>query len=337
MTKEELETRICEYFGGRISADEARQLLHDVANDKNASESYERLSRTWGMASMPGEEEMERNLRQLHRMILRDEEKVVPLYPRRHFNIAKWVAIAACFVFIALNVSSWMQGRIRKQLMAEIAPTSVCTPHGVRTKVKLPDGSSVVMNSSSNLSYYDDPERNERTVSLQGEATFDVKHNTEKPFVVHTDELNITVLGTKFNVNAYNDDDDICVALIRGKVALKSKNGKEMILLPNEEARYNRKTGRLYKNPIDATEEISWHDGNIHFKNATFASLVSPLRHQYGVNIEIKSKVLHRQLFTGSFDGSKSINEILQEINVEKQFRWVQTGNTFIIYDNTNN
>lgn len=119
-------------------------------------------------------------------------------------------------------------------------------PLGSQTKVVLPDGSVVCLNSGSVLKYDPAFVRNKnREVYLVGEGYFEVHKNTEKPFIVHTEDLNIKVLGTVFNIRAYKEEPNIEVALVEGKVNVFSQSEEKgnIVLRPNQRAVYDKKQG----------------------------------------------------------------------------------------------
>lgn len=117
---------------------------------------------------------------------------------------------------------------------------TVEAPYGSKTKLYLPDGTLVWLNAGSKMSYAQDFGINERSLNLSGEAYFEVTRNEEIPFKVHTEELDVKVLGTKFNFRNYKDDLEAKVCLLEGKVALNTRQ-KETILHPDQQALLDKK------------------------------------------------------------------------------------------------
>lgn len=187
--------------------------------------------------------------------------------------------------------------------------------YGTQSKVVLADGSSVYLNSGSKLTF---PQtfnyQAERQVTLEGEGYFEVAKNKEQPFVVQANRLKIKVLGTKFNVDAYNDNTSVSVALVEGSVELQDNSGKHdntpMSLAPNQIATLEVESQKLTKTDVDDLNKyIAWINGRIVFFGDPIQTVVKKLSKWYNVDIVISDKRLENYRFTGTF-----INEPLEQV-----------------------
>ena len=145
--------------------------------------------------------------------------------------------------------------------------------------------------------------------------------------------LQVQVVGTVFNVRAYDDDNYVMVSLLEGRVNLSASANSVMKLFPNEQALYNKNTGRMEKLKTNASKACDWLDGGLTFENASFADIAHRLERKFQVKISIESERLKAEHFSGSFDSNQNIYDILHEINVEKQYTWKVSGDTIFITD----
>ena len=178
--------------------------------------------------------------------------------------------------------------------------TSVITENGQRSKVVLPDSSIVWLNSGTTLSYnysLDDV----RSVILSGQGFFQVTRNENKPFVVQCGEINVQVLGTKFDVNAYPVNDKISVVLESGSVELKHNRFLlDYVLKPGEKADYDITEKNVKVSEADVKKYTSWKDGKLIFKNDPMKLVIEELERWYNIKIEVKDQEVYNSIFTGT-------------------------------------
>ncbi len=158
--------------------------------------------------------------------------------------------------------------------------------------VILPDGSLVTLNSNSAISYRE--KEKGREVELSGEAYFDVKHDERRPFFVTATEVRVKVLGTSFNVKAYESDDSISTTLLKGSVLLESQAGKRsrMELEPNQHVSFVRAENAFVPGDIRDYYEAGWRNGNLVFENEPLKNILPELEKWYGVPFEIEEDLL---------------------------------------------
>ncbi len=191
----------------------------------------------------------------------------------------------------------------------------VVSPSATRSHLSLPDGSRVVLNGNSSLKYHTNFNKN-RIVELKGEAYFDVAHKFGSRFLVKTENLDVQVLGTKFSVTAFKNDNMVGVILKDGKVKLKGKNNSfSEVLKPNEAFYYNKrnKSGRL-KN-VDAKRLTAWKDGVLIFRDEPLREVLKKLGRWYDVQFDVKDKKVLNFTYRATFR-NESLEEVLRLITL---------------------
>lgn len=191
----------------------------------------------------------------------------------------------------------------------------VRTGYNEKTKVILPDNSTVWLNAGSSLSYSEDFIAETREVSLVGEAYFDVVKIQDSPFVVHVSGSDITVKGTRFNVTAYSNEEEIAASLIEGSIVFASdKVSVEMI--PGEQLVYNVYTEDITKTKIDTRPSISWINGKLDYASISLQKLLDRLSSLYGVEFHYTPIKYKNRQFRIKLNDSEPIEDILNAISV---------------------
>ena len=201
-----------------------------------------------------------------------------------------------------------------------IAFQEVTSPFGMSSKIDLPDGSTVWLNSGSKLKYPVVFAKAERKVYLSGEAFFKVQSDKSHPFIVSTAKLNVKAVGTQFNVEAYLTDSVTAVTLMKGKVSVNMYDNKNEQLQPNE---------RLVLNSISKTYCITqtdahwgmWKDGILAFRDESLEDVFKRIGRIYNVDIKVKDPVVARQIYRATFEG-ESFDEILRLLKISAPIRY---------------
>lgn len=187
-------------------------------------------------------------------------------------------------------------------------------PVGGYYKLTLPDGTKVWLNAESELRYPICFSGQTRSVHLKGEAYFDVHHNAEQPFVVHARLTSVVVLGTAFNLNAYEDETNVYTTLVRGKVrVLAEASGQEIVLVPGEQGVMNR-GGQLSKQQVEVEQYIAWLEGSFVFKSMKLEEIMRQLRRWYDFDLFYQNPEVKSYEFRGSIDRYMKIERVLKMI-----------------------
>lgn len=194
------------------------------------------------------------------------------------------------------------------------------TSKGEKLKFILQDGTTVLLNSASQLSY----RRNSaREVLLLGEAFFEVAKDSLHPFKIHSGAITTTVLGTSFNVKAFENEEEVAISVVSGEVKVQQQNPvskQEVHLIPGEQAIYQAKDTVLIKKEFDDQDVLSWKEGRLYFKNASFSEILSSLERWYGVEIEVQRKGIEDG-FSGSYT-NRSLESVLEGMSFVLNFEY---------------
>jgi len=203
----------------------------------------------------------------------------------------------------------------------------------------LSDKSKVLLNSVSSLKYLNHfSNTNKRNVSLEGEAYFEVTKNKKLPFIVHTKDLNVKVLGTKFNISSYQNDKNSSVFLEEGSVSInKSSEGinpeKSIILKPKQRLIIQKK--QLIINEVSTKKYVAWKKRELYFKNDRFEDIVKKMERYYDITIKLESIDLNENRYTGTFT-TETIDEILMVFKELSNFNYTNKNNIITISKSTN-
>lgn len=236
----------------------------------------------------------------------------------------EWVQRAAAILFIPLLVTALLQyWGDDKQELANMM--EVKTNPGMTTSLTLPDGTIVFLNSESTLSYPSSFEGDTRNVTLQGEAYFEVAKNPEKKFIVSTShQSQIEVLGTHFNVEAYEKEDRVQATLVEGKIGFiftQDNKSKKILMDPGQKLIYDSKDSKIQLYSTSGEAEIAWKEGKIIFRNTPLAEGLRMLEKRYNVEFIIKNDRLRGDAFTGTFTNQR-LERILEYFQLSSQIRW---------------
>lgn len=236
--------------------------------------------------------------------------------------------------------------------------SEVVAKPGARTKLVLPDGTQVWLNSGSKLNYQNDFNAKQREVELEGEAFFDVTKDVHRPFIVHAASINIKVVGTAFAVKSYPQDETVEATLLRGVIEVSRKdnpNAPKVILKPNEKLIFNKQVGStasqnvvadLHKNstihdisvtavskaiPDSEKVETGWVYNRLVFDGDSFEELAQKMERWYNVKIIFKSENLSHYRFKGAF-ANETIREALNALQLTVKFSYQINDNEIEIY-----
>lgn len=209
------------------------------------------------------------------------------------------------------------------------------TPIASQTQLLLSDGTKILLNSNSYITYGQDFGIKSREIFLQGEGYFEVAHNPQMPFNVKTANITVQVLGTKFNFRDYPEDEKAIVSLIEGKVSLKNQMTPEadITLAPHEEMVLKKGQKVMMKMEMNAQTALQWTKGQLVFDEEPLSEVVKVLNRNYGVKIEISDSNLEKLKVFGSFDkSSQSIYDILNSLAATEKIKYRTCENTIDIY-----
>ena len=187
----------------------------------------------------------------------------------------------------------------------------VSVAYGEQKHLILPDSSEVWLNAGSTILYPETFAKDKRLVMLDGEAYFSVKKDTASPFIVEASQLSVKVLGTRFNVKAYPNDEKITTTLTSGKVEVSVQSQPPHILKPNEQLTYDKKSSDIHISMIDTNDTNCWIVGKLVFTNASAGEIFRTLERHYNTTIDNTTTIPTSKRYTVKFLKDESLDEIL--------------------------
>lgn len=300
-----------QYFEGKITKENEKTLLDFIASSPQNKMLFRDWENEW-FATF-NNEETDKAWQKMVMQIEPEKMQETSVTKRRWLRGYKWMRIAAVFTGLILLSVTYL---VYRNSVPEEYAFTVEAPLGERSRMVLPDGTLIWLNSGSHVEYSAGFRKNNRTIRLIGEAYFEVKKNEEIPFIVQTKHCSVKVLGTRFNVSAYPDDDFTETTLIEGGVELISDLNEPLRMVPGERVVYNHKTNQMYKENVTAENFSSWTCSRLDFEEITLKDLMKKLSRRYNVKITIASEELAEKKFSGSLINGETLTEVLSAINL---------------------
>jgi ferric-dicitrate binding protein FerR (iron transport regulator) len=209
---------------------------------------------------------------------------------------------------------------------------TIIVPLGQRINLILADNTNVWLNANTTFRYPSKFARKNRKVFLDGEAWFDVSKNKKKPFIVKTEQGEVRVTGTTFNLEAYSEYKNFVTSLFEGSVDIYQNNAKLATLKPNQKGMLQN--DRYFISTIDNTDKYLWRDGLIAFDNMKLEDILFELEKYFDIQIEINTKKLPQHRYTGKFRQADGVDYALRVLQKSIHFSYSRDDDKQIIYIN---
>lgn len=221
---------------------------------------------------------------------------------------------------------------IGQQVAGDQQFNTLIVPYGKRSVLTLADGTRIWLNSGSKLVYPSHFDERQREVYLEGQAFFSVTHAEDVPFYVHTKDMEVRVLGTEFDVSAYDDDPYTATVLTKGSVELTTQRqglfgSKKTKITPGTRAVFDVSRAALATGQVDVQEYVSWKDGYLVLNTAPLAEILKKLSRYYRVDIELKQPKLAGVTFGGSLALQDDIRDVLAGLSLTTGLIYKQQSN----------
>ncbi|PTN02624.1 FecR family protein [Mangrovibacterium marinum] len=321
MHKKEI-NRIDAYYKSSSKNDEDF-VIESFSNNKNTDILRKLAQEQWNESS---EEKvsLQHLLKKLHQTIVHTQ----PRKPKTTTIIFNFYSKVAAVMLVPLLIAGLYV--VRQNVSYANSITEIESPMGSRVHFKLPDGSAGVLNGGSNLSYTADFVKN-RNIQLTGEAYFEVAKDKQHPFTVKTTSADIRVLGTKFDVCAYPEAEDILTTLEEGQVQIyNKKQGSTELLSPGEQNVIRNSSGLMTTRQVETQLYTSWRKDVLRIDNTSFEKVVKLMERWYGVNIELAPELKQSQNYTLTIK-TESLREMLQLLKLTTPFNYQINGNKVTI------
>ena len=213
----------------------------------------------------------------------------------------------------------------------KIRYTEITTTRGQTKEYTLSDGTRITLNSQSKLTIPSNYNEKERSVKITGEAFFDVTPNQEKPFTVINKEMQVKVLGTSFNVKAYEEDSSLGITVSTGKVMVSvPKEDMQVRIEPMEHLNVNKETGELSKVSLEDNGYVKWIEGSLFFEKEPLAEVLKTINRKYDQNIELQDNT-YNPIISGTHD-NKSLEAVIEAICFTTGLKYREEGKNIILY-----
>jgi ferric-dicitrate binding protein FerR (iron transport regulator) len=308
---------IYRYFRGQLTDDEY-EVLTDYLQDSANREYFEKVKQDWNVH--PELDEIgQKNWKRLEYKINRADSTMDNTTTTRRL----WIQVAS---IAAILIAGLFGGSILTYLLSDSKGVQeelvFETPRGEKSLVKLPDGSQVWLNANSRLVYHSFSSSH-RQVELKGEAFFNVVHNEKAPFVVKTDKCEVEVLGTTFNVMAYNEFGRQEITLLTGKVNVHTDKNEQVI---NPGQALILKDDKVQVVEVNTSQASGWVENKFNFKDIPLSELMKRLENWYDVDITLENNIGKEINYTGTFKNEETIWQVLDAIKVYTPIAYKKTN-----------
>lgn len=319
-----MDERVQQYFREELTPTERLAFLREVEANASLKEEFMEFQNMHALMSLSSyAEDKEESKEGYMRFLWMKKKKQA-----RDLIIAsmKYAAVLICIVLSTY----WVSTRCINPFMLGAEMNTLYVPAGQRARITLQDGTMVWLNAQSTLTYPSHFIDKNRRVSLIGEGYFEVAKDTEKPFIVSVSQVEMTVLGTKFNVYSYPDAGYTQTSLLEGSLLVSSvRSGTQIVLKPEEQVTV--RDGRMMLGKIKHPDAFLWKEGIYSFDDEPLGDIARKLELYYDVKIIIKTPRLADIRYTCKFRQRDGIDEILQLISKVHKFKIIQDKENNII------
>lgn len=350
MKDQETDNIIAAYLSGECSEEEKTALLTWINEHDDNKQYFFSLKKTWNQ-SLTGKKDTDINQKW---MTLTKKAYRINLPVSQLLKIASIIIIS---VAVGALASMYVTNNLVSQ---ELVFNETIVPYGGEAEVILSDGSKVIINAGSKLKYPSQFSDSLRQVFLEGEAFFEVTSNNKNPFIVSTGSIDVKALGTRFNVNAYEEDPVVTATLVEGIISIKSKQVKneEIILKPNQTITYVKESRSITRDniqnkkfevpekdvhlkkavskQINILKEIntdvytSWKDSKWVIEEEKLGSLAKKLERRFDIEINFDNEELKNLRFSGKLQ-NEPVEQVLQVMELTAPLKYEIKGRNVVI------
>jgi len=322
--RDRLKTLISKYVRNSCTKEELEELFSYISQSRDNKVLSEEFLVVWN-SIRPEEQLSSIDENQIFRDI---ETKIsVPSIRQHQFIWAK----AAAVILLALSagiIFFYLNRPVQNKEVMRVSTNQLA--RSSHSLVKLPDGSSVLLNDNSTLDYSAFTE-NKREVILTGEAYFDIARDEKHPFVIHTGKLKTRVLGTAFNIRAYPEEDDVTVTVTKGKVEVELENKTLGIITPNQQISFNKQNRGTVQQQVLADSILLWKQKDLVFDNTDFEEAAVIISNRFNVTVTFSNERLKNCRFTASFLNENNIHQVLTVLCDVNKAAYEMKNDTIII------
>jgi ferric-dicitrate binding protein FerR (iron transport regulator) len=328
-SNKDIDEILLKVLNGTASEIERKIIADWLLESRSNSFQFRHLRRFWNQESVDprliGREELKKKVwdtylkeNHFHKPVME-----TPVYRRTWFKVAAAVLVLLFPLYTLLQTDD----KAVEEANHEIKIISKANPTGQKSLIQLPDGSRVWLNSDSKISYAERFSDSLRSISLEGEAYFDVVHDSLRPFVVAFESLTVTVLGTEFSVSAFGEEQDSRVALADGSVKVSAAGHPENIVLEPGTGVIYSKNGQKYRDfskkshPGLFEKATEWRHGKLVFDGAGFEDFIREIKRWYGVQVTVQGIPHSSWSIKATFE-NELLTNVLDAVSYNKGFKY---------------
>lgn len=321
---------VCKKLSGEGDSAELKELDLLLSADPELYRQYKLLQQYWEHHDIPNQVFVEESLyKVLHRLELPtiNSKEEPGIRKKSILRYLSWKSAVAAGVAAALAIVLLFHGRSnQKNIQVKLASLEKKqNSKGMKSTIQLGDGSKVWLNADTKIQYPPLFEGNTREVYLNGEAFFEIARNPQKPFIIHLANGTVRVLGTSFNIRAYDNEKIVETSVATGKVAFipKYENTNKMqdtfFLTPNNKVRYIFNEDKVSVLPTLASDDKAWTEGRMIFKAMRLQDIATELERNFGKKVVFADDDSKEYILTGSFENN-TLEEIMYYLSRTKGF-----------------
>ncbi len=291
---------IAKYIKGEITREEQEQVELWLKADSANAVLLEEVKTTWQNSAQLNQDikiDKAKAWDSIQKKI-KEEQKIIPI-TRKAPAYNGWILRAAAILIVGL-FATWFFLKFGNETEMILVQTA-----NEEKIITLPDSSTIVLNENSTLTYPKEFAANERKVIIEGEAFFEITKNPIRPFIIENNSFNVKVLGTSFNVSAYENDTTAVVTVVTGTVSFIDKNDYSELLTVGDVGILNKRKQRIEKATNADLNFMAWKTKKLEFTNTSFAEVCKSLKKYFAVDINVKDKGILNCTFTGFFENPK--------------------------------
>ena len=341
MTNDSILELMSRVLSGEAAPEERTALEKALAEDSHMLKRYKLMQQFWNEHETVSPAEVEAGLNKvLDKLQLEPATPVITLTKRYSGSrLLKRSVAAAVVIMILGSVGYWYVTR-QNTGTAQVSLLEKHNARGTKSTIVLPDGSKIWLNADSKIKYPPAFAGRLREVYLSGEAFFDVAKDATKPFIIHLSKGTVKVVGTSFNIRAYENEKLIETSVSTGRVAFIPASTKAVqqpdtiFITPNNKVRYSLNDDQVKIEPTAAAEDKAWTEGKLIFKALTLEEIAIELERNFGKKVVFVDEEPKQYRLTGTFENN-SLEDILFYLSKTKNFNYTITNSELLIATNS--
>lgn len=330
MNKDRILELIARKLAGEATPEELQELQQLLPDDAGAADRSKVLDQFWNRRDDETHPSVEENLGK----VLTKLE--LPVQEKKSIHPYRWLRVAAIFLILAAGSITYWKYSSRPEIPALASLMEKKNAKGTRSIIQLPDGSKIWLNADSKLRYPEAFKGKNREIYLNGEAFFDVAKNPEHPFIIHLANGTVQVLGTSFNVRAYDNEPVVETSVATGRIAFIPKyhttrrKQDTVFLTPDHKASYTYTMETLSTDITSGKEDKAWTEGRLIFRSKSMEQIGVELERDFGKKVTFLDEGPKAFIFTGAFENN-SLDEIMYYLSRTKNFSYKITNTELLI------